>query len=79
MKLVGHQLIGVLAVSLAKVLVQQDAVHDGQHGVHAVDPEKQEVLDIARGGYEPAQGKEDDEGDAHRAHVGGTGYRPWRL
>ena len=57
MQLVGHQLVGVLAVSLAKVLVQQDAVHDGQHGVHAVDPEKQEVLDIARGGYEPAQGK----------------------
>ena len=53
------------------MLVQQDAVHDGQHGVHAVDPEKQEVLDIARGGYEPAQGKEDDEGDAHRAHVSG--------
>ena len=44
---VGHQLVGVLAVRLAEVLVEHDAVADGQHRVHSVDGEQHDPAEVA--------------------------------
>lgn len=44
---VGHQLVGVLAVRLAEVLVEHDAVADGQHRVHSVDGEQHDPAQVA--------------------------------
>ena len=46
-QLVRHQLVGVLAVCLAEVLVQHDAVADGQHRVHSVDGEQHDPAQVA--------------------------------
>ena len=69
MQLVGHQLVGVLAVRLAQMLVQKDAVDDGQDGIHTIDPEQQQILNISGGCDQAAQGEKDDEGDAHGTDV----------
>ena len=44
---VRHQLVGVFAVRLAEVLVQHDAVADGQHRVHSVDGEQHDPAQVA--------------------------------
>ena len=77
MQLVGHQLVRVLAVRLAQMLVQQDAVDDGQDGIHAVDPEQQQILDITGSGNKPAENKQDDECDTDRPHISGKAPCPF--
>ena len=55
---VGHQLVGVLAVRLSEVLVEHDAVADGEHGVHSVDGEKQEPAEVSGPEHQRAEGEE---------------------
>lgn len=60
LKLIGHQLISVLAVRLTQVFVQQDAMHDGQTAVHAIDQQEDEICHIARRENQGADEKEED-------------------
>ena len=68
-ELVGHQLVGVLAVGLAKVLAEQQAVHDGQHAVRPVDRQQQDVGEVARPQYQTPEGEDHHQRDADGADV----------
>ena len=48
-QLVGHYLIGVLAVGLAQIFVQHDAVNNGQTAVNAIHNQEYEPSDV--GGF----------------------------
>ena len=67
-QLVRHQLVGVLAVRLAQVLVQHDAVDDGQRAVHPVHQEEHDVCNVLRRQHQAAQGEQDDERNADDGH-----------
>lgn len=60
LKLIGHQLISVLAVSLTQVFVQQDAMHDGQAAIYAIDQQEDEICHIARRENQGAYEEEED-------------------
>lgn len=70
-QLVGHELVGVLAVGLAEVFVEEDAVDDCEDGVDAVDSEEGEVGEVAGGKDEFAEGEEEDEGHGDGADISG--------
>lgn len=46
MQFVGHELVCVFAVGIAEVLVQHDAVEDGEYSVDAIDAEEDEVCEV---------------------------------
>ena len=48
-KFIGHQLIGVLAMGLAKFFVQHNAVADGEASVHAIDKQEYQPGDVVTG------------------------------
>ena len=75
-QLVGHQLVGVLAVRLPEVLMQHHAVADGQHHVHPVDRQQHYPAQVAGAQNQRAESEEHDERDGHRAHVAGEAARP---
>ena len=60
--LIGHQLVGVLAVGLAQGLVQHDAVDDGQAAVNAIDNQEQQPGHIGLGQNQLADTEQQDEG-----------------
>lgn len=60
LKLIGHQLISVLAVRLAQVVVQQDAMAYGKASVHAIDQQEYEICHVARSENERADEEEED-------------------
>lgn len=59
-KLIGHQLVRMLAVRLAQVLVQQDAMAYGKASVHAIDQQEDEICHIARRENQGADEEEQD-------------------
>ena len=69
MELVGHDLVGVLAVSLPEFFVQHDAVDDRKDGVDTVDAQQEKVLQIAGGGNQTAESKQDDKGYAYGTNI----------
>ena len=71
---VSHKLIGVFAVSLAKILVEHDAVKDGAAAVDAVDNEECEPGDIGLLHNKLADEEEQDESDSNAADVPGEAF-----
>lgn len=69
LQLVGHQLVGVLAVRLTQVLVKHDAVDNRAASIHAVYQQEHQVGDVARLHYQFAEREQHDEGDAYAAHI----------
>lgn len=70
-QLVGHQLIGVLAVRLAQILVQHDSVADSQDRIHTIYSQEHNVRKVARLQNQFAQQENHDERSANAAHVAG--------
>ena len=59
-QLIGHQLVRMLAVRLTQFFVQQDAMHDGQAAVHAIDQQEDEICHVSRSENERAYEEEED-------------------
>ena len=60
LQLIGHQLVRMLAVRLAQVLVQQDAMAYGKASIHAIDQQEDEICHVARSENERAYEEEQD-------------------
>ena len=46
LQFVRHQLVGVFAMCLAQVLVQHDAVADGQYTIHTIHQQEDQICQI---------------------------------
>ena len=57
---IGHQLVRMLAVRLAQVLMQQDAMAYGKASAHAIDQKEDEICHVARRENERAYEEEQD-------------------
>ena len=57
---IGHQLVRMLAVRLAQVLMQPDAMAYGKASVHAIDQQEYEICHVARSENERAYEEEED-------------------
>ena len=57
---IGHQLVRMLAVRLAQVLMQQDAMAYGKASIHAIDQQEYEICHVARSENERAYEEEQD-------------------
>ena len=66
---VGHNLIGMLAMGIAKVLMQHDAVEDGQYSVNAIDTEEYEVCRVLGLDDDAAEEEQEDVTYAYRTYV----------
>ena len=69
LQFVGHELVGMLAMRLSEMFVQEDAMADGQHGVNAINGEEDDVGEVVFHHHQLAQGKDEDEGDADGTHI----------
>ena len=59
----------MLSVRLSQVLVQHNAVDDGESAVNSIYQEKHNPRYVFRGQHQPAQRKEDDKRNANAPHV----------
>lgn len=75
LQLICHQLIGVLAMGLPELLVQQDTVTDGQTAIDAVNQQENEPGDVPGLNDQHSYGKEKDEGDSDAAHISREAFR----
>ena len=69
LQLIRHQLIRMLPVSLAQILVQQDAVAYGQNTVHAVHQQEDEIRHVAGGKDKTADHEQENVRDSNRTDV----------
>ncbi len=60
-KLVGHELVGVLAVGFTEVFVEFDAVADGKDCVGAINGNEHDVGQVLRFDHQQPQRKEQNE------------------
>ena len=69
LQLICHQLIGVLAMGLPELLVQQDTVTNGQTAIDAVNQQENQSNNVPGLDDQHSYGKEEDEGDSDAAHI----------
>ena len=74
-QLVGHQLVGVLAVGFTKIFMQLYSVADGENGVGSIDSQENYVREILSGENQFAEGKEQHESYRNRAYIAGETLR----
>ena len=74
-QLVTHQLESMFAVCLAQILVQHDAVDDGQTTIHTINQQENHIGNITRLDNQPAQRKQHDKRDADAAHITRKAFR----
>ena len=61
-KLIGHQLVRMLPMGLAKILVKHNSMADGQAAVNAIDNQEQQPGHIGLGQDQLADAEQQDEG-----------------
>lgn len=74
LQFIGHQLVGVLAMRLSQVLVQQDAMAYGKASIHAIDQQEYEICHVARSENERAYEEEQDICHSDLAYVPGEAF-----
>ena len=68
-QLIAHQLESMLAMSLAQVLVQHNAVDDGKATIHTIYEQENQIGNITRLYNHLAQGKHHAKRDANATHI----------
>ena len=75
LQLIRHQLVRVLSVRLPQVLMQHNAVENGQRTVDTINKEEYNVCNILSHQHQASQRKQDDERNTDAPHIPGKALR----
>lgn len=72
---IGHQLIRMLPVCFPQILMQHDAVYNGEARIYSIHHQQQEVRHILRLHNHTTQNEQQDKRHADRPHIPGKTFR----